>query len=495
MAVFLLCKYLYPGIKQTTSVNLPPGPTGCSLIMFLLQAFRNPIVALENAHKTFGDIYSVKIGPISMVIVNGIEAMTEVLVTNGKVFAGRPDLFVKLTGNDGQGLLTRQHDAAFITQRALVSKCLRCTGKEQLSLDARIQHATSQLIEWMDGKSCQLLDSSDASRYLQTTTANVVCSIAYGRQYCYTDSNFQHLISSMDEIFNSNPFRMIFQLARFFPYLTGTVFKELDLRTGIEKVAAYSETVINEHKITAAAAATRTTNKTNVQDIIDAFQTEQRKGGSDLSHFTDTQLVYLLCDMFVSGTETTTTSLNWALLYMAYYPEIQDRVQRELDKVFPKECVVTVVCREHMQSLPYTMATIMEVLRIRHVAYIGVPHCATKDTTLNGFHIPSGTMVITNFWSVHMNDKYWDNPLKFNPERMLGENGRIVTKKAFMPFGAGPRSCLGRHVAKAELFIIFSTLLHRYSYSLPINSPPSTLDPRIGISLTPKPYKLIVHRR
>ncbi|KAJ3584926.1 hypothetical protein NHX12_013649 [Muraenolepis orangiensis] len=144
------------------------------------------------------------------------------------------------------------------------------------------------------------------------------------------------------------------------------------------------------------------------------------------------------------GVETTSTTLLWILAYLIHHPQVQERVQRELDKV---------------------------VGRGRGVC---------------------GTRVLVNMWAIHHDPQHWDQPDLFKPERFLDDQGRRKTPPCFLPFGAGPRVCVGESLARMELFLFLSSLLQRMSFRRPDGAPPPDLQGRVGVVLQPLPYKVLV---
>ncbi|XP_070570434.1 cytochrome P450 2U1-like [Ptychodera flava] len=201
-----------------------------------------------------------------------------------------------------------------------------------------------------------------------------------------------------------------------------------------------------------------------------------------------------MLDFFLAGTETTATTLNWAVLYMLRYPDLQKKVQEELDQAFGRGSNVVPTLKDKAK-LTFTSATLLEIQRIRPVAPLGTPHCAVRNSKLSGYSISKGSTAINNLWSVHMDEKFWEQPDKFDPNRMLDANNEVIRPVSFLPFAIGPRACLGEQLAKAELFIFFTTLLHRYEFAVPTGERPPTDEPHFGISLTPKPFKVSIKRR
>jgi steroid 17alpha-monooxygenase/17alpha-hydroxyprogesterone aldolase len=130
--------------------------------------------------------------------------------------------------------------------------------------------------------------------------------------------------------------------------------------------------------------------------------------------------------------------LSWTVAYLTKYPEIQDKIRLELDT--------------NTQS-PYLDAVLKEVLRIRPVAAIAVPHLTLEEVTVQGYTIPANSIVIANLWGALRDEEYCENAEEFRPERWV--NGELAQ---FIPFGVGPRECVGKSLAQMVLNMTLSRI-------------------------------------
>ena len=116
-------------------------------------------------------------------------------------------------------------------------------------------------------------------------------------------------------------------------------------------------------------------------------------------------------------------------------------------------------------AMPYTSAALQEIQRIACIAETTLFHTCIEDADLGGFTIPAGSQLLASIFAVHNNPKFFPNPTKFDPTRFLSEDGKSLVKNEYlMPFGMGKRVCLGESMARAELFLIFSTLIQKFSF-------------------------------
>ncbi|XP_029140768.1 cytochrome P450 2K6-like [Protobothrops mucrosquamatus] len=182
------------------------------------------------------------------------------------------------------------------------------------------------------------------------------------------------------------------------------------------------------------------------------------------STYDEGNLVHCIGDIFIAGTDSTSSVLQWALLLMATHRNIQDKVYKEIEKILDPSHSI---CYGDRKNLPYTNAVIHEIIRSKYVAFFGIPRQCVKDVYLNGFLIPKGAMILPDLRSVLLDPEQWETPEKFNPNHFLDKEGHFVTKEAFMPFGAGIRSCLGELFARIQVFIMFTSLLRAFRLQPP----------------------------
>ncbi len=167
----------------------------------------------------------------------------------------------------------------------------------------------------------------------------------------------------------------------------------------------------------------------------------------------------VLSDIVQAGTDTTSNTLCWAVLFMAKNPDIQRQVQEELDQIIGTGRLATWADRP---SLPYTEATLHEAQRLANLVPFGLPHSASKDIHIGGFLIPKGTEVYALLGRVMLNPQLFPNPLKFDPSRFVSANRKFEPSPLVIPFGVGKRRCLGETLARMELFRFFTGIIQRY---------------------------------
>ncbi|OXB82429.1 UNVERIFIED_CONTAM: hypothetical protein H355_000687 [Colinus virginianus] len=163
------------------------------------------------------------------------------------------------------------------------------------------------------------------------------------------------------------------------------------------------------------------------------------------------------------------------------------KVQKELDAVLGSSHQINY---EDRKKLPYTNAVIHEIIRFSSIILITIPRQAVKDTTMLGYQVPKGTIIMANIDSTLFDPEYWETPHQFNPHHFLDKDGNFVIREAFLAFSAGHRVCLGEVMAKMELFIIFCSLLQTFKFIPPEGDKEINLNFVFGSTMKPYPYKL-----
>lgn len=231
-----------------------------------------------------------------------------------------------------------------------------------------------------------------------------------------------------------------------------------------------------------------------IRDITDALINicHNKHATAKTATLDDDEVIATMNDIFGAGFETVSTCLYWCFLYLIYYPEVQSKIQEEIDGNIGLKSPRL----EDRKILPYTEAFINEIFR--HASFIPftIPHCTTADTTLNGYFIPKKTCTFINMYQVNHDETIWNNPNLFRPERFLTENGELNKSlvEKVMIFGMGIRKCIGEDVARNEIFIFIATVLQQLRLK---KLPGAALDltPMYGLAMKPKPYQLIAESR
>jgi cytochrome P450 len=210
-------------------------------------------------------------------------------------------------------------------------------------------------------------------------------------------------------------------------------------------------------------------------DVLSMLLSAKDDDGSSMD---DVQIRDEAMTIFLAGHETTATALAWALYLLAKHPEARARVEAEVDAVLGDRAARI----EDLRAMPYTLAVLKESMRLYPPAYV-LGRLATRDVDLGPVHVRKGTLVLVNVSGIHRRAAVWPSPELFDPERFLGDAEKSLPKNAYMPFGAGPRICIGNHFALMEGHILLATYAQRVR--LELADPKAKIWPRPLVTLRP----------
>eukprot|EP00058_Branchiostoma_floridae_P017188 XP_002602676.1 hypothetical protein BRAFLDRAFT_57967 [Branchiostoma floridae] len=325
--------------------------------------------------------------------------MHEALVKRGEDFSSRPDNpIVKLTNPNRIGIIWAPFGTPWKEHRKFTLMSLREFGFGKRSLEGKILEESVALqaeILKMRNK------PFDISRMIQNAVVNVICSIVFGCRFEYNDDKFTRLMDALDQVVSSNIFG---QLAIFFPILRRVPGMGRGVQViidGVGNVKAFIREEMSSHK--------KTFDSNDIRDLIDSYvrKTKSREN-EDETTFTDEYTERALYDLFLAGSESTSTTLYWAFLHMILNPDIQKKAQEEIHSVLGHDKSPSTA---HRAQMPYTEAVLTEVARIGTIAPTSFFHATSRDTSFRGYHIPEG-MTVVQVDGGHLNTKKKKNLLQ-----------------------------------------------------------------------------------
>ncbi|NWY04851.1 CP2K6 protein, partial [Nothoprocta ornata] len=450
----------------------PPGPRPLPIIGNLhILDLKRPYRTMLELSKTYGQVFSIQMGQEKIVVLSGYETVKEALVNQADAFAGRPEIPILGTAIKGIGLIFSNGENWKVMRRFTLTT-LRDFGMGKKAIEDFIVEECRSLVDTIEMHKGKPLEMTLT---LNAAVANVIVSILLGKRYDYEDPTFKKLLSLVNEnvMLIGSPSVLLYNA---FPVL-GFLLK--DRKTVVknrDEIGDFIKVTFLEHL--------KTLDRNDQRSFIDSFLVrQQEEKGKPNGYFHNDNLNEVVRNLFAAGMETTSSTLRWGLLLMMRYPEIQKKVQEEIEQVIGSNQPRT----EHRSQMPYTDAVIHEIQRFANILPLNLPHATTVDVTFKGYFIPKGTYVIPLLTSVLRDKTQWEKPDMFYPEHFLDSEGKFVKRDAFMPFSAGRRMCAGETLAKMELFLFFTSLLQHFTFQPPAGVSISDLDftPAIGITTPP----------
>ncbi|XP_006031459.2 cytochrome P450 2G1-like [Alligator sinensis] len=460
--------------------KLPPVVNLLQHVVLFWRSWRSGMLKpLMEVKEKFGPVFTLYMRFQRFVVLSSYDAVKEALVDHAVEFGSRGAMYSLERLFKGHGVILVNGER-WKQLRRFSSSTLKNFGMGKRSIEEQIQVEAQHLVEAIREKK-----GSPFNPALLTTHAvsNITCSIVFGNRFDYEDENFLNLMGSMNNFFleMSNQWNMLYEICpRILQFLPGPhkrvprIYKTLH-EFILERVR------INQQSLDPSCP----------RDYIDSFliRMEQEKQ-NPLSEFHTTSLVENVIQLFIAGTETTSSTLRYGFLLLAKYPEVQDKVHEEIDGVIGQTHGPGM---QHRSRMPYTNAVIHEIQRFANILPLGLLHKVACDTHFQGYFLPKDTPVCISLSTVLHDPKYFKDPESFDPGHFLDENGCFKQNDAFLPFSAGKRVCLGKSLALMELFLILTTILQRFTLTSPKPPQEINLTPKVNILVNvPPSYELYV---
>ena len=202
----------------------------------------------------------------------------------------------------------------------------------------------------------------------------------------------------------------------------------------------------------------RRNNPTERNDFLCILLQARDEDGNPMS---DEQVMAECLTLFGAGHETTATALAWTWYLLCQHPESYQKVQQEVDSVLQGRTPTY----DDLAHLPYCLQVFKEAMRLYPPAYM-FSRRALRDVEIDGYRVPKGWVVLLAPYTLHRREEYFPNPEQFDPKRFTSEREKLLPRCAYLPFGAGPRICLGLYFATMEGHLLLATIAQRASFSL-----------------------------
>ncbi|KAM9095309.1 cytochrome P450 2K1-like [Sarcophilus harrisii] len=437
----------------------------------LVPAFSRP----RPLSKTYGQVFTVYLGPKKKVVLVGYDVIKDAFLNHNEEFGNRPEIPIFKKIGEGHGVVFSNGETWKMMRRFALHN-LRDFGMGKKLIEYKIQDELHSLVTYFGSHKGKPFDTSII---LKHATSNIICSILLGKRYEYDDYEFQYLLKLLDENVKLCGSSMI-ELYNYYPFLGFMIGAHRTVLRNVQEMNNFFHKLFEKH--------TLHLNINHLTGFVDSFLLKQQQETQNpKTEFHEKNLLFTTMDLFGAGSETTSTTLCWGLLLMMKYPEVQRRVQAEINKVISLRRDPQVQDRKKM---PYTEAVIHEIQRFADIVPMGLSHSTTTDVKFRGYVIPKGTEVIPLFTSIFKDKTLWETPHKFNPAHFLDAAGNFVKKDCFIPFGLGRRVCIGESLARMELFLLFVGLLQKFTFKPAPGVDPADLDltAEVGLTLTPVPH-------
>jgi cytochrome P450 len=404
----------------------------------------------------YGEIVQFKMFGKRFVLVSSPELIREVLVTQYESFP-KADRDAKILGRFlGKGLVSNNDIPFHRTQRRLAQPAFH-VHRINAYADVMVDYTERVMAGWQGGA------VRDIAEEMMTLTMFIVSKTLY-------DADMETMVEQAQMI--------------------GDAIEIMQAASNED----YQGMVLWPEWLPTARNRRRKAVRAVLYDVIERLITERRAAGEiedtgdllsmlllaeydDGTRMADQQVRDELVTLFAAGHETTSNALTWTWYLLSQHPDAEARLHAELDTVLGGRTPTLA----DLQALPFTLQTIKETLRLYPPAWILNGRSNSADVTVGPYVIPKDSTIFIAPYAMHRLPRYWDNPEQFDPDRFTPEREKELSRYVYMPFGGGPRICIGNSFALMEAHLVVATIAQRYRFEL---TPEQTieLNPQITLS-------------
>ncbi|XP_047328821.1 trimethyltridecatetraene synthase-like [Impatiens glandulifera] len=469
------------------NLSLPPGPKPWPIIGNLNLIGPLPHRSIHELTLKYGPIMQLKFGSFPVVVGSSVEMAKVFLKTMDANFVGRPNFAAgKYTTYNYSNITWSPYGSYWRQLRKMCLMELFSARRLESYEFIRVQELNTLLVDLFNSAGAPIT----LKDHLSTLSFNIISRMVLGKRYLDKDVPTQEFKEMMDELFLLNG---VFTIGDSIPWLA---FLDLDgyikrMKVVAKKFDKFLENMLDEH------IARKSTYQENcvTKDMVDVLL--ELANNSTLEVKLERHNVKAITqDLLTGGTDTSTTTLEWAISEMLKNPETFKKAQEELNRVIGPNRWVK---ENDIPNLPYIDAITKETMRMHPVVPMLIPRETLEDCCVAGYDIPRGTRVLVSVWSIGQDPTLWSEPEQFNPDRFIG---KVIDVKGhdfdLLPFGAGRRMCpaynLGLKVIKTSL----ANLLHGYKWSFPkgVSTADLNMDEIFGLTTRKKiPLEVVVEPR
>jgi cytochrome P450 len=424
----------------------------------LVDFSRDVLGAYDDWSRRYGDVVSVRLGAWPAVLLNHPDHVEHVLVRTPHNFIKFPFFFRHVRAVFGQGLLTSE-GPLWLRQRRLAAPAFH--PRQVAGYGDEIVHFTERMLEtWRPG------DLRDVHVDAMGLTLRIAAKTLF-------DTEIESDVAEIGEAFEVIADEIAARIRRPFriPDAIPTPGNVRYLR-GVRRIDRLVARIIRAHREQGAQRG----------DLLSLLMQARDEEGQAMS---GRQLRDEVITLLLAGHETTALALSWTWYLLARHPEADARLAAELRHVLGGRAPAV----DDLPQLRFTEQVVTEAMRLYPPAW-GFGRAALADCEIGGYDIPAGTTVIISPWVLHRDPRHFEDPFEFRPERWSGDLARKLPRFAYIPFGGGPRICIGNRFAMMEAVLVLATVARRFQLhghgAAPVVPLPSiTLRPKGGVRVTP----------
>ncbi|XP_030467559.1 cytochrome P450 81Q32-like [Syzygium oleosum] len=458
--LFILKLIIQKHANPKSKNRLPPSPPGLPILGHL-HLLKEPVHrTLHGLMERYGDVLLLKFGVRKILVTSNPSAVEECFTRNDIIFANRPHTLAgkHLNYNSTTMGLASYGDHWRNLRRLTTVEMFSSTRMAMLS-DVR-HDEVRLLLKGLFHESNERWTKIEMRSKFRELSFNIVIRMIAGKRYYGKDAvgeeaaEFRRIIKEVVELHGTA------NLGDYLPIFQWVDFQGVEKRMIrlMGKMDRFCQNLIDEIR---GMRKELTRKERKMMTLIDVMLSLQEK---EPESYTDQTLKGVIMTLLGAGTETASTTLEWAMSLLVNNLDTLKKAQIEIEANVEQDRLIT----EHdLPNLNYLQAIVNETLRLFPPTPLLVPHESSSDCNVLGYHVPRGTMLLVNLWSIHRDPKLWEEPTKFIPER-FGNRGDQREEKddnfKFLPFGAGRRACPGANLGRRVIELGLGALIQCFEW-------------------------------
>ncbi|KAI3456830.1 hypothetical protein Pfo_013493 [Paulownia fortunei] len=476
LSIFIFLKLGSRFKTKKSTPNLPPGPWKLPFIGNMHNLIGSvPHRALHDLALKYGPVMHLQLGELSAVVVSSPDAAKEVMKTHDINFASRPSIIVAEIISYGCTSITFGPYGDYWRQLRKICTLELLSMKRVQSFRSIREQVFLDLTRWIasnEGSPVNLTEKLYSSTYALTSMA------ALGKK---TKEQDELLPILKEAIGLGAGFDMadVYPSVKLLQMISGLRKRATKLHQEVDRIL---EDIIREHRIANAVKNDESEKQEDLVDVLLKFQDD----ALELPLTTD-NIKSVILDVLGAGSETSATTMDWAMAEMLKNPRVLEKAQDEVRQVFDEKGYVD---ESNIHELKYLKSVIKETLRVHAPLPLLLPRKCSQTCEINGYEIPVNTKIIVNAWAINRDPKHWKNAECFEPERFLDS---LVDYKGnhfeYIPFGAGRRICPGMSFGLANVELPLAMFLYHFDWNLPAGMKHEEMDMTEGFGATARRNK------
>ena len=439
--------------------RLPPGPQGLPILGVSLELLRDVLGLLRRVAREYGDVARIPVLKGDRFLLNHPDLIEQLLVIQQTKF-NKSTVSKEATQRLlGQGLLISEGDF-WRRQRRLAQPAFHRARINEYAA-TMVQLAQAHAREWRSG------ETRDMAHEMTATTLDIAVSTLFGTT----------LPGEAEQVGRAMTFLMRYSLGRARSPVTIPASWPTPRNRRANREYEFLDSLV--YRIISERQAQG--NSVHHTDLLALLMSAMDEDGSQM---TPRQLRDETMTLFLAGHETTALTLSWTWYLLSENPAAEARLHQELSGVLGGRAPELA----DLERLPYLQAVVNEVLRLYPPAYL-LARTSITPSNFGGYDFPVGSTILVSQYVMHRDERFYDDPDAFRPQRWLDGLAARLPAGAYFPFGDGPRRCIGQSFALLESALVIATIAQKFQFRLvaghPVMPEPLvTLRPRHGIRMT-----------